>query len=132
LEVNVKLEGNISIPGHEIPKQRISDLLCCAFEGGSNYWYWINRFNYPDEKILKLEYPHLELPLIEGGSLLIDAQGDKEHSGKLLNLESIQKGLQLLHDNYCNHFNDLLTENDDADTGDVFLQLCLFGEVVFC
>jgi hypothetical protein len=25
----------------------------------------------------------------------------------------------------------VLNENDDADTGDVFLQLCLFGEVVY-
>ena len=128
----MKLEGNISITGHEIPKERVSDLLCDAFEGGSNYWYVIAKVNYPKGKTKEdFEFYHIEVPLVEGGSLIIDAQGDNEHSGKLLYLDSIRKGLQLLHDIYCNHFNDLLTENDDADTGDVFLQLCLFGEVVF-
>ena len=128
----MKLEGNIKIVGHEIPKERVSDLLCDAFEGGSNYWYLLQDYKLPPGKKGKdFKFPHIEVPLFEGGSVIVDAPGDKEHSGKLLNLEAIQKGLQLLHDLYCNHFNDLLTDNDDADTGDVFLQLCLFGEVVF-
>jgi hypothetical protein len=29
------------------------------------------------------------------------------------------------------HFADVLNENDDAGTGDVFLQCCLFGEIIF-
>jgi hypothetical protein len=27
------------------------------------------------------------------------------------------------------HFADFLNENDDADTGDVFVQCCLLGEI---
>ncbi len=23
---------------HAIPEQRVKDLMCCAWEGGSNYW----------------------------------------------------------------------------------------------
>jgi pimeloyl-ACP methyl ester carboxylesterase len=29
------------------------------------------------------------------------------------------------------HWADFLTENEDAETGDVFVQLCLLGEVVY-
>jgi hypothetical protein len=34
-------------------------------------------------------------------------------------------------DKYPRHIADILSENDDATTGDVFLQLCLFGDVVY-
>lgn len=128
----MKIEGVIKIIGHEIPKERISDLLCDAFEGGSIGWYQIRYYTYPPGKSkVDFDFPHIQVPLFEGGSILIDDGVEAQFVGKVLNLESIQKGLQLLHDKYCNHFNDLLTENDDADTGDIFLQLCLFGEVVF-
>lgn len=32
---------------------------------------------------------------------------------------------------YPRHWADVLAENDDATTGDVFLQCCLFGECIF-
>jgi hypothetical protein len=32
---------------------------------------------------------------------------------------------------YPRHFADLVNENDDADTGDAFVQCCVFGEVIY-
>jgi len=32
---------------------------------------------------------------------------------------------------YPRHFHNFLEENDDAETGDVFIQCCLFGEIVY-
>jgi hypothetical protein len=32
---------------------------------------------------------------------------------------------------YGRHFSDMIAENDDATTADVFLQCCLFGELVY-
>jgi hypothetical protein len=39
--------------------------------------------------------------------------------------------LALMAEKEPRHFGDFMGENDDATTSDVFLQLCLFGEVVY-
>jgi len=44
-----------------------------------------------------------------------------------LNLDKIKKGLRIFAKKYPTHFSDFLTGNYDQDTGDVFLQTCLFG-----
>ena len=115
-----------------VPDQRIEDLLCNALEGGSNYWYIIKKFNYPSgqtKESLGITYPHIELPL-KGGSLTIgDIEG--QMPDKVLDRAAITKGLELMAEKYPKHYADFLAENDDATTGDVFLQLAVFGEVVF-
>jgi hypothetical protein len=121
---------HISIP---ILEERISDLLCNALEGGSNYWYWIKSYNYPDKQTkesLKLGFPHIDLPFAEGGSLTIqDREGDMPD--KILDRKAMMKGLSIMAKDYPHHFGDFMTENDDATTGDVFLQCALYGEVIY-
>jgi hypothetical protein len=116
-----------------VSDERIQDLLTSAFEGGSNYWYIIKKYNYPPgqtRQSLGIKFPHIELPF-KGGSLLIgDIEGDKEYD-KILDRTAINKGLQLMAEKYPKHYADFIAEDDDAATGDVFLQLALFGEVVF-
>jgi hypothetical protein len=123
-----------------ITDQRISDLLCTAFEGGSNYWYVIEKFNKPEgapelqpREGNDVVYKHLDYPLTEGYSLTIADKNDKTTTFKnaTLNRESLAEGLQVMSDKYPKHFADFVAENDDADTGDVFLQCCCFGEVIF-
>lgn len=110
--------------------QRVQDLLCCALEGGSNYWYEITAFNYPNGLTKDdLEYPHLELPF-RGGSLSISDIEDGEPCGEL-NREACERGLQVMADKYPKHYADFLGENEDAETGDVFLQCALLGEIVY-
>ena len=117
---------------YKITKDRIFDLLTCAFEGGSNYWYCINKYVYPEGKTRKdYEFPYLQLPLDPDGGVLIDSFEDKEHSGKLLTLNRIGKGLRIMAEKEQQHFEDFINENEDAVTGDVFLQLCLFEEVIY-
>jgi len=38
---------------------------------------------------------------------------------------------KVMHDDYPSHYGDAISENDDAGTGDVYLQCCLFGEVIY-
>jgi hypothetical protein len=128
ISVNVK---------HEISLQRISDLLCSAFEGGSNYWYQIDKFIKPKNMSFRTDkdqiFRHLDYPLNEGGALIIsDIEGDlNEPPWKRLNLDAIKKGLQIMAEKYPRHMGDFLNENDDAETGDVFLQCCLFGDAIY-
>lgn len=133
----------------EINKGRIADLLCCAFEGGSNYWCFGNNIqgigtdesptiiwqeldgwndNFPN----CIVYPHCLYPLFDGGKYQVTEMCDDDpNKTHILNLLKIKSGLKIMAEKYPRHFGDWLAENDDATTGDVFLQCCLFGEVKY-
>lgn len=117
----------------KVSQQRIEDLLCNALEGGSNYWYMIDSFNYPEgqtQESLGLEFPHIELPLVPGGSLTISDKEDAQTKATLDKAACI-KGLEAMARDEARHFGDWLAENDDATTGDVFLQCALWGKVIY-
>ena len=114
-----------------INHERVANLLCSAFEGGSNYWYCdLEEGHVPDGVTYK--FFHMELPL-KGGSVVFDVQGSaKEDDGQLvLDGPAIQRGLQVMAKEYPSHLADVLTENDDSTTGDVFLQCCVFGKLIY-
>ena len=146
----------------EMPEERIQDLLCNALEGGSNYWYFIEKYHYPNKcpvcgrvthcpicssgkngkahklvdtipqtkESLGIEFTHLELPF-KGGFIEFSDLEDEEAEHKNLTLEAIQRGVKIMAEKYPRHFGDWIGENDDATTGDVFLQCCLFGETIY-
>ena len=109
-------------------QQRVTDLLTNAIEGGSNYWYMIvdhNRKEVGAECIV-------DVPA-KGGFLLIDdsvAEGTLKEPVKL-DLERLMHGLNIMQIKYTRHYNDFINENDDAITGDVFLQCCIFEKVIY-
>lgn len=130
---------------HGIDLLRVKYLLCSALEGGSNYW--INRIGYRFAEGLTITdfrrggkfqhednyfHPAQIIPTVPGCALEIKA--DCDDAIYVFNLENIQKGLQLMAEGEkadIRHWNDFIEENDDADTADVFMQLALFGEVVY-
>lgn len=127
-----------------IDNERIEDLLCCAFEGGVGYWCEINEYRNPDN--VSVKYKHMELPLTENGAVVCQAfvDGDErddddnwlDEDGNMLpllvlNKEAVQSGLDVMQKKYPSHFADFLSESEDAITGDVFLQCCLLGELVY-
>jgi len=123
----------------EIPLKRVSDLLCCALEGGSDYWCQIKKYVAPKELVFRLDTKHvyhrLDYPLNEGGALHIIVSGADLKAEKpdtyTLNLPAISRGLQIMVEKFPQHFADFMSTEEDAETGDVFLQCCLFGDVVF-
>jgi len=111
-----------------IKRERIEDLLCSAFEGGSNYWAKVESKVKPS---VKYEYLH-EYPTRGGSIIFKDIYADDDGIFEVpLNQESIEKGLAVMQKKYTDHFINFLNENDDAETGDVFLQCCLFGALVY-
>ena len=110
-----------------INHERVANLLCSAFEGGSNYWYCdLEEGHVPDGVTYK--FFHMELPL-KGGSVLFK---DGHVCGLLvLDGPAIQRGLQVMAKESPSHLADVLTENDDSTTGDVFLQCCVFGKLIY-
>jgi hypothetical protein len=131
-----------------ITEEQIKNLICEAFEGGSNYWCHIvgykfpdgivfedfregGRFGPPEASIGSLDYWHPSqlIPLHEGCAIVIQADDDK-HRHRLDRI-ALFCGLQVMADKYPHHWANVVDENDDAETGDVFLQCCLFGELVY-
>lgn len=114
--MNLPVKTSISV-------ERIEDMLCGAFEGGSNYWARLivegddvkkedAYFGWLEQGILKVE----------------DPEDEKTYP---LDIESIKKGLKVMAEKFTRHFNDFVNENDDAETADVFLQCCVFGDVIY-
>jgi len=125
----------------DVEEQRISDLLCAALEGGVGYWCRIMGYEYPSGlSHSDFEFPHVEVVLAGGKCFCHDAEQPDSHYKTLdaaererwtLTREKLEKGLHVMAEKYPKHFADFHAENDDAETGDVFLQCCLFGELVY-
>lgn len=124
----------------EITFETIGYLLDTAFEGGSNYWYFIKGRTVPPAITFQTDPRHLcwytDYPLNVGGDLIItvkDGEDFCDFKGKEyhLNLKTIEDGLRIMQEKYPRHFNDVLDDNYDAETGDVFLQCCLFNDAIF-
>jgi hypothetical protein len=116
----------------EVSDELISNLLSCAFEGGSNYWLKSTRCELNGDSPSRAD--RTLIPLEHGGVVICTLQ-DEPYTGKgveyRLTRASIEHGLVLMRDKHPKHFGDAIDESEDAITGDVFLQLCLFGEVVY-
>lgn len=121
-----------------ISDQRREDMLVGALEGGSNYWYWI-----PDESTSIIESYSVgtepRLPLSESMWIAIkrgetihihDNENRKTKIGQI-NLESIRKGEILMLEKQPTHFENIIEENDDAETADVWFQFCVLGDIVY-
>jgi hypothetical protein len=120
----------------EVSDQCVADLLCSALEGGSNYWYSIVKFIEPPKlefRIMKSQvFRHIDYPMNVGGALHIqDKEAGKDSKTYILELASLRNGVQVMANKFPRHFADFVNENDDAITGDVFLQCCLFGDVIY-
>lgn len=132
---------------HAVPRKRVADMLCGAFEGGSSYWYEVVRYITPPARVWYSNpdlgrkpdgplvwYRHIDTPLNPGGAVIIKSLDKDKINGKTswrLDLVTIAKGLNSMAAKCPQHFADMVSENDDATTADVFLQCCLFGEVIY-
>ncbi len=119
----------------------IGSLVTSALEGGSNYWAMVvkkvqpsnmTHWCFTDGKDKKAKARYLEEYVMnEGGSVTIkDTESDDEKT-YVLTLAKVEKGLQLMADKFGPNFADILNDNEDANTGDVLIQLALFGNVIY-
>jgi hypothetical protein len=118
-----------------ISPERIACLMISAVEGGCNYWCSGLFLERPTEKGLSeqpwyaapelYENPELRLRVVE------QVEVDDETKDYVVDLIDIQRGLQIMAEKYPTHFADIVNENDDAITADVFLQCVALKEVVY-
>lgn len=117
-------------------KEQILDLFINAFEGGSNYWYEIVEHSGEYKLIGDNSTVYDTLKLIIDGDReawikINSPEYSDEIDASLINVENLNRGLNSFKTNSSRHYNDAIEGNDDAETGDVFLQHVLYGEIVF-
>jgi hypothetical protein len=122
-EVNVTVEVSLKV---------IEDLFCCAVEGGSEYWCKkIRPLN--KEQGDKYEYAHEYMAA--HGFYAWDYDEDKDTLNKIrVSPKKIKEAIKLMAKNYPRHFKNAVFDDGvrmDASTGDVFLQLCCLGDVIY-
>ncbi len=133
MENTLQLQMNLKM-------SRIADLLCSGFEGGIGYWARIEKYKEPSEPIDRSVlgpswdgevYPYIHYPLTPDGAVIIKDTEDDKGKKYTLDMKAIKKGLAIFQEKYPSHFGNWLSEDDDAITGDVFIQCCLLGEIVY-
>lgn len=112
----------------------VAGLLACAFEGGSNYWARVKVAYDPSEEELNspafdgwegfraytITHPYWEIVV------------RCDHRPRAdLKLPDLLKGLRIMRRDYPRHWADFMAGNQDATTGDVFLQCAALGELVY-
>jgi hypothetical protein len=121
--------GKLTMTSISVPvvfdEQRLRDLMCSAVEGGSNYWA---RF-YRSERTPDLDYLSVEVVEEEPHS------DDTPRFKGRIKAEDLARGLELLgrapFPAAAQHLANFLSENDDAETADVVLQMTVFGELIY-
>lgn len=115
----------------------VYNMLVSALEGGSNYWYLIgektcDRIEVATPEMKGEPFVDRFLMAIQKGTKGINVL-DTETGEKLgtLTPESWAKAEKLMIEKHRSHLGDILKENDDAITADVFFQLAVIGELTF-
>jgi len=121
----------------EITGDQIAGLLCTAFEGGIYYWgRWDFTESYnPSEKDAQDEkygdwsgFPQYQVTNPDFKLKVFDVEDEGEY---LLDLTLLKNGMKTMSEKYPRHFRDFMSDNADAITGDVYLQCCIFGDVIY-
>jgi len=113
----------------KIEPEKIADIMETVLEGAIDYWA-------TDIKVFSITGTEVEhLPAL-GTYRLAIFEGDMDNKGKSTrhnlsltgSMPQIQKGLKLMAEEHPQHFGHFLSDWD-CETADVFIQLCLFGEI---
>ena len=121
--------------------ENLVNLLSVATYG--NYWPVIKAYKSDAEKGLFEDCECREdkwaTALLKGKGVVVydlyscesELSENEEPDRYPITIDNIRKGLELMRDQYPRHYADLMEEEDDAITGDVWLQLAVFGELVY-
>jgi hypothetical protein len=113
---------------------KITNAIIGAFEGGSTYWLREYDYTYRPEGVEGNPLYAEDAFWAKGGKMNLsydDPDDQEQRATKEVSLIEIKQGLRTMAEKDPRHFGDLVSENDDADTHDVFIQHVLFGEVIY-
>ena len=118
----------------DITPQQVCDQIVTAFEGGSNYWLG-NADLAPESprpvRMGKPWYATAALYEMVGWKIICTTDDEDGNQPYTLNRAAVTKTLAMLVANHQQMLHEIMSETGDAETADVFLQLALFGEIVY-
>lgn len=143
MEIVSESENNMTIVNCIIPVpfEPITNCITGAIEGGSSHW--CSTFQTADDDVSTRLYQSIrnagevwydEAAFWEQGGkavLTFDKPTDADSGTRTIGRDELVNGLAVMALVAPRHFGDLIQENDDAETHDVFLQCVLFGEIIF-
>lgn len=113
----------------EIDDQILEDLFITAFEGGSNYWAEVKQKTPRGEGSSSERWWRNIMK--KGGTMTIyDAEEEGEILGRF-DLPKVLVGTAKMAENAPEQFANVLSENYDAETADVWFQFVVLGEIVY-
>ncbi len=133
MEINVKIN---------VTSEIVNNVLVCALEGGSNYWYMLGDFDR--KHFVKGE------PLVDNLTRSFDA--DDEYRVQVLDLESVEYddddegsaetlgyltnesmayAFSTMAVEFPEQFARIMTTDCDADDADIWFQIAVMGEITF-
>ena len=116
-----------------ITGEMIENIIVGALEGGSNYWYMLGE-GIPESdgqtpmsvrianKIL--DDPEYKLPIY-------DIEDEDGEPLGYLTQEGMLKAFEIVSRNYNWHYNNMMSDSDDAETHDVFFQCAVMGDIIY-
>lgn len=114
-----------------VPREMLRDLLCTAVEGGSNYWADFSAAVRTEG----LDYLRVKVTEQE------PSRDDTPRVNRYIDADDLAIGIQRLAKAAIaddgkfpaagKHLGDVLSENGDATTADVVLQMTIFGELIY-
>ena len=113
----------------EVSHRFIADQMVTALEGGVGYW--LESFKPVKGKERVTVEPWYDDEKFWAEDFLVEAKVIDESKKYQLTPDSIKKGLQYLVNHHAWRIDQILKENGDAETADVFLQACLFEDIVY-
>ncbi len=118
----------------EIDPQMVADLMVTAIEGGSNYWVGSITLKdndghpnhgqpwYSDSALYERAF-HIEVYEMDDMGALTEVHYISQHS--------MQVGLNAMASKAPGHFANVVSDQWDAETADVFLQYVVLGDIVY-
>lgn len=116
--------------------ERRLDMLTGALEGGSNYWYEIKE---TADAIIRECTPEMKgqpfvdrmfMCIKQGRAIQVHDCENDELLGEIT-LQSIEEGERLMQEKHPEHWANIINENDDAETADVWFQMVVLKELVY-
>ena len=121
----------------EITYDMFEIILVGALEGGSNYWYQLHTDEFRKDLVGSNDEPlstRIAMTLFTKPDFkmnVYDVESEEDVALGVLTQESMLEAFQIIHTKWNWHFNNLVTDNHDAETSDVFFQVAIMKDIVF-
>jgi len=120
---------------NKLTKEMIINLFVNALEGGSNYWYYLK--DIPNEVKNIMSKKHIATSeaigefILNGGEIHIYDIEDEDDLLGSINMNNLLDAINTMKKEYSANYLNIVSETDDAEDADIFLQIATMGKIVF-